>query len=344
MTAPQWGLVSSPPPAARWEERRTFASQLGPDADLPFWTTAPGTSGIVPLRPLTLGDILGGAFRGIRFNPPSTMGLTLVITVGIQLVAALLAAAGLVWSGAGPSLLDPAQLGNLFETASGALTVAVAFGLFAGGNVLGTFVLTSMVSYVVCEGVAAHRVTPRETLRRLGRRLGATLAYGGLVSLAVVVGIGLAGGLVVAIGADSGAGVAVGMLAGLVALIVAFPLSVKLMFALPVIAVEGLGPIAAIGRSWRLTHNRFWRTFGISLLASFIVQMAASVMSQLLSVVSLLVSMDNPAAASVGLLATSLLATTLTVPLQAGVTALLYVDARIRDEGLDIALAEAMAR
>ena len=355
MTAPPRGFVpaqppvfSAGPPPARWEDRRTYASQLGPDADLPVWTAFPTASGIVPLRPLGLGDILGGAFRGVRFNPGATMGLTMVLMLGVQLLAVLVTAVGLVLSGSAPIVWDTAQLTNYFETAAGAASVAVAIGLFMGGNVLGTYVITAMLSYVVCEGVAAHRVTPRDALRRLWRRLGATLAYGLLASLAVVVPFAVIGGTLAALTADVGSDVGMGaslvLLVVLVLAVVAFPVMVKLTFTVPAIAVEGLGPFAAIRRSWRLTHDRFWRTFGIGLLTGVIVQMVSGVMSQVLGVVGLVVAMSNPIAGTVGMLATSLLASTLTLPLQAGVTALLYTDARIRDEGLDIALAEAMAR
>jgi len=324
-----------------------FAAQLGPDADLPDWTAPPPPPGVVPLRPLTVGDILGGAFRAVRFNPPSMMGMTLVLMLGIQLLAALVALAANAGA-AGGLAFDFSQLTNFLETGDGAIAVATGFGLVYGGNWLGTFLATAMLAYVVCEGVAGRRVKPREAVHRLWQRLGATLAYGLLMLLATTLIIGLGAGSVIAMMSSNYDGSGVGALILLtlvfVALPVAWVLSVKLSFTVPAIAVEGLRPFAAIRRSWALTRGRFWRTFGIQFLASVIAQIAASVISQVLSIVGLIISTDNPTVAMVGVLAVSLLASMLTLPLVAGVTALVYTDARIRGEGLDIELAEALAR
>jgi len=329
------------PPMSLWENRSTFASQLGGDANLPVWTTAT-RRGIVPLRPLGFGDILGGAFRSVRFNPPSTLGLTLVITVGVQLLAAAGAILFATFSGLAPLQLDMASLSNLFETGTGAIGVLMAIGLFAGGSAVGSLLTSTLVSYVVCEGVAARRVPPREALLRLGRRVWATLGFGLLVMLAAGVALGGWTLLITALVMQrSGPGLAI--LGLLLFFGVAAALWVKLAFTIPVIAVEGLGPIAAIGRSWALTRGRFWRTFGIQALATFIVQMAASTMTQVLAIISMAVSLQYPVVSVVATLAVSLFASALTLPLLAGVTALLYTDARIRTEGLDIALAEAMA-
>ena len=42
--------------------------------------------GVIPLRPLTLTDILNGAFSYIRTNPKATLGLTTVVVVIAQLI------------------------------------------------------------------------------------------------------------------------------------------------------------------------------------------------------------------------------------------------------------------
>src|SRR6476646_3719627 len=42
--------------------------------------------GVIPLRPLTLTDILNGAFSYIRTNPKATLGLTTIVVVIAQLV------------------------------------------------------------------------------------------------------------------------------------------------------------------------------------------------------------------------------------------------------------------
>ena len=43
--------------------------------------------GVIPLRPLTLGDIFNGAIRYIRTNPKATLGLTTAVVVITQIIA-----------------------------------------------------------------------------------------------------------------------------------------------------------------------------------------------------------------------------------------------------------------
>ncbi len=43
-------------------------------------------AGIVPPRPLELGDIFGGAFRAVRYAPLTMFGLTLVVLMIAQLL------------------------------------------------------------------------------------------------------------------------------------------------------------------------------------------------------------------------------------------------------------------
>src|SRR5699024_12316389 len=45
---------------------------------VPGCAPPPRRPGVVPLRPMTLGDILNGAFGLIRHNPRTTIGLSLL--------------------------------------------------------------------------------------------------------------------------------------------------------------------------------------------------------------------------------------------------------------------------
>lgn len=42
--------------------------------------------GIIPLRPLTLGDIFNGAVGYIRANPKATLGLTAIVVIAMQII------------------------------------------------------------------------------------------------------------------------------------------------------------------------------------------------------------------------------------------------------------------
>jgi len=333
------------PPRSTWEDGGLFAAQLGADAGSLEWHTTSERTGVVPLRPLSLGDILSGAFRAVRYNAPATMGLTFVVMLGLQLVVTLVA-----WAVAA---LFGFQVGDLAGPGSGALssdvtaTVAGLVGVSGLVTVVAMMALMPMLSYVVCEGVAAHRVTPADALRRWWRRLPATAGFMALV--AVAIGVAVVVWVGVAVGISSG-----GVFGGLMAVVAVLGvlggialvawLVVRLGFALPSIGVECTGPVAAIRRSWGLTRGRFWRTFGIQALTGVIVGIAAGTFSQILSIVDLVVMVDNPVVGLASSMVTSMVAAALCLPLEASVTALLYTDARIRDEGLDLALAEEFAR
>jgi hypothetical protein len=105
----------------------------------------------------------------------------------------------------------------------------------------------------------------------------------------------------------------------------------------PVIACEGVGPLRAMRRSFRLCKRRFGAVLGICLLAALI---DAALSSALTTVGAIYVSLDLPAGWVVNTVvaAAALLVTT---PFLGGVATLLYLDLRVRTEGLDIELAAA---
>lgn len=81
MPAPTAGYPSVAPPASSYPTAYPSAYQPAPipppTAALP--TRPDFRPGIVPLRPLNLGDIFPGVIASIRGNPKATMGLTLLI-------------------------------------------------------------------------------------------------------------------------------------------------------------------------------------------------------------------------------------------------------------------------
>jgi hypothetical protein len=126
-------------------------------------------------------------------------------------------------------------------------------------------------------------------------------------------------------------------------------LTVVLTFVPVVIVVERLGVRAAVRRSYALVRGAFWRTFGVLLLTSVL----ASIVSQwlatpfaivgglglaLLAAHPTLAGIVYGAAVSLG----STVGLVLAVPFLAAVVALLYIDRRIRLEGLDVTLARSL--
>ncbi|WP_149957935.1 hypothetical protein [Zafaria cholistanensis] len=175
--------------------------------------------------------------------------------------------------------------------------------------------------------------------------LGLLGAAAGLMALALAVGLALAAAAV----AD-GVGAAPAILAMVV---LGGPLvlwaGVRFAFAAHALVAEGLGVFASLGRSWRLTGGRWWRSFGIILLAGVVVTIATSVVTAPLGFAAgMLGAFVDPADPEsltrylAGLGVVSTLLSAVAGGLGAGylyaVTALLYTDLRIRREGFDLAL------
>jgi len=127
---------------------------------------------------------------------------------------------------------------------------------------------------------------------------------------------------------------------------------VRWQVAAPAVVLEGYGPRASLGRSWRLTRNSWWRVFGILLLCELIVLVATAVLQVPFDVVRGLVHAGGSSGGLAAFTTTSrtsvtgaiitalgvIVAGSVTRPVIAGVQVLLYVDLRMRREGLDIAL------
>ncbi|MEX2293673.1 MAG: hypothetical protein WD691_07765 [Acidimicrobiales bacterium] len=109
----------------------------------------------------------------------------------------------------------------------------------------------------------------------------------------------------------------------------------------PVIGAEGAGAIAAMRRSWRLVARRFWPVMGLSLLSSLVAMLFGYALGLVPTVLSLLVGTDG-----FGWLLTAasgILTSLITMPIVAGITVLIYLDLRVRTEGLDLELDAAKA-
>jgi hypothetical protein len=122
------------------------------------------------------------------------------------------------------------------------------------------------------------------------------------------------------------------------------------MFALvtPALVLERCGVGTAFGRSKALVNGAWWRTFGILLLTVVIGWVISSIISlpfTLMGSATTGFTGDPTAALSVGSLILStigaIIASTITLPFSSAVTVLVYVDRRMRSEGMDIELQRA---
>jgi hypothetical protein len=303
--------------------------------------------GVIPLRPIAVGEILDGAFTSIRRNPRATLGIAAVVltisaVITTSLEVLLLSQLG-VNTGTDQTLTS-AQLAGMLAVVipSGLTALVVAF--------IVQILLTGMLTAVIGRSVLGDRITAgqawRVALPRLPALLLATLLTGlaligpwaGLAAVLIVLAVaGAPGGLIAA--------------AAVLGVIASGVLDVWFwtMFSMSAAAVvlERQGPARALGRSWRLVRRSFWRVFGILLLAGIIVLVASSVLRLPFTVISAAFSSGSaplaqaiqPSVASLLIGAVGgIIAGAITQPISAGVTVLLYVDLRMRREGLDLAL------
>ncbi|QBI52748.1 hypothetical protein [Streptomonospora litoralis] len=309
------------------------------------WAPRPG---VVSLRPLTLGDILNGAFGYIRHNPRTTLGLALVVTAVFSVVTSV----GLAgyFSDYGDFMQRTVENPNATadEIPFQPWTLATMYG-GAFVSAIGQILLTGLLAAVVGMAVLGRSLSMGEALRAVRGRIGAVFAVAGLLFLlgllwtALLIGL-FFGAILLGMAVHPAAGVLLGLL-GLLALIaLAAWVYVRVSLAMPVAVLERSGPVSALGRSWRLTQHSWWRVFGILLLAQVITALVVNVLATPFQGVGLALSFFLPDAAWMPVVATAaafigtVLSGTLGQPFVIGVTTLLYIDLRMRREGLDLQL------
>ena len=328
-----------------------YGQPPGPGHSAPYggWAPPPQAPkpGVIPLRPVAVGEILDGAFTSIRRNPKATLGIAAVvltisaiITTSLELV--LLSKLNLTSETSQP--LSSAQL-------AGMLAVVLPSGLTA--LVLAYIVqilLTGLLTVVVGRGVLGQRITAGEAWRSARPRLPALLLATLLVGLAYVgpwAGLTIVLLLLGVVGAPTALLVILGVFGGIASVVIDVWFWAMFSMSAAAVVLEGRRPRQALARSWRLVRNSFWRVFGILLLAGIIVLVASSVLRLPFTVISAAFSSGSaPLAQAIQPSVASLLigavggivAGAITQPISAGVTVLLYVDLRMRREGLDLAL------
>jgi len=293
----------------------------------------------------------------MRQNPPVMFGLSAVLMA----VAAVLSIGVLLLGLRGlASTLTGAEDGLSRDevaaaVSNGVLTVGVPTVLQA----LATIVLSGVLILAVSDAVLGRRPSVGQVVRRVGSRVWLLLGLSlltGLIYLLVVVVLLAPGAVLIAASQQVAGGIALALAVPAVVVLGSF-LWVRLAFAAPALLLERVGVGQALRRSWRLTAGSWWRVFGILLLTVVISFVASGLLATPLSLVGSVVgealggSSDDGAAFRQGLLVSqlfanlgSVLASTVTAPFSAAVTALLYIDLRIRREGLDVALARAAAQ
>ncbi|GAB3506318.1 hypothetical protein [Amycolatopsis cihanbeyliensis] len=310
---PEQGLPHAPPPRGGWGQGQGH-----------------GKPGVIPLRPLGLGEILDGSITTMRRHPALMLGAAAAVGAVVQFISVLIS-----WSLLrdalqsdilfNPNALTEDEVMSLLGRSAASAGLSIAVALVAQTFLTGF--LTVVVGRAVLGRQAGLRDTVAEVVPRLLPLLGLTILFG-LISFSGV----LVGGVLFALTGASGL---LFLLAGILASVWLY---VRFSLATPALVLERGRVIPSLGRSALLVRGSWWRIFGILLVAYLIGMLISLVVGVPFGAVS---------GASIGfgdLLLTALgstIAGAVTYPFTAGVNALVYIDRRMRVEGMDIELARA---
>ena len=312
------------------------------------WRPPAPRPGIIPLRPLNLGEILDGAFRAVRANPAVMFGLSLAVvavTVALQAVVTLYAG-GLLAGQLADWFDDPAfDEAGLGADVSSSLGASVAQVLTLPISALATTALTGLLILSVSRSVIGRKVTIGEVVRsgRVWHVLGFTILLAVAVTLVIGV-LGLVGFLLWQGTGSWGVVVVYGVVASVALAVGGVWVGVRTLLVPAALMLEERRFWPTVARAWRLTRKSFWRLFGIQLLVGVIVYIVAQIIQFPVVLVLMFVLSSTDALSTTAILVTSVgqvLSLTITTVFSAAVVALLYIDTRMRREGLDIELARA---
>ncbi len=322
------------------------------------WTPAP-KRGIIPLHPLTFGMLLGRSFSALRHNPKVLFGFGVVIQLAVVVLSATVMGFVFVTTFTRLESLSPASPD--FEAVfAGTIAMNIVAGLAVG---LASIAFTALMQGVVAAEIGYASIGIKATLGTLWRRmvpsfwrlaafasLSVIFIFGVIVVLFLIIAAFVAGGL-------GGSAEAIGGIVILVVLIVlaTIPLMVwlttKLLLVPSILVLERATFREALVRSWRLTRGRFWIAWGVTFLIGAIMGIAMQMVSLPVSLLSSMLgtviaptgSMDTGAVMGFvfALLAPQILLLVLqaiTLVVQSTAGTLVYLDSRMRYEGLDQAL------
>lgn len=316
----------SPPPVPPSRGTITFS---GPGPSRP--TGGDGRTGPLPLHPMTLSDILDGAFKLYKANARGVLTVTAAITVPIQIVSSLITVSASRFGNglfSDPGTIDPGTTGPDLGANIGAVLVGLA-------SVLVVPFVTGAISRIVAASYLGQSLPPRLALRATLRRFPGLLGAWFLVHLvegSVILGAGLIGAIALVAGATV-VGVIALVVAATAGSLAALGAMALLQATAPAIVVEEIGPVQGMRRSWRLMKPRFWAVMGIAVLSGLMASFLGSVLGTIPSFIGLLL----PAWIGwIPIAAGGTLTSLVTTPFIAIVATLVYFDGRIRHEGFDL--------
>ncbi len=257
---------------------------------------------------MTFGAQLDGGYDAVRARPRELLLLAAVFVVPVQLVVAFLNREALADGG---NLLDEA----VFHTGATGAPDSSALGpiLGVGGSWLAHTLAAAAITYTIAAWYTGRQPSVREALGQVRRRWVPLVGAWALVhalELVAVVGLVVGSAFVMAL----------------------------LLPTVPAMVVEDLGPVRGVRRAARLTRPRYAYVLAIGLVSGAL----AWVIGHALGAVPQLVGVAiGPDVGWVLLGLGSIVADVVMISVSASTTVLVYLDLRIRQEGLDLEWAAA---
>jgi hypothetical protein len=295
------------------------------------------------LRPLGVGDIVDRVFSMYRQRVLLFAALSAVPYLALFLVIGGIALSlGSQLAPLAPfleSLSTPGQAPNVAFTppVAGALFTLVVIAVTA--SLISVLFLSVQIGSLV--DAAAARYLGRETTIgasfRAGLRVAPKIIGTGLLLFFSLL-LGWLVLFVIAIVANNAIVATLLILGGLVATVFVFA---SWLVAPVVAAVEPVGPIHAIRRSWWLSNGHRWRILGLQILLTVL----QAVLSTLISFIFVASFISDAVVRVVLQNIVNVIATVLWAPVEWGTFTILYFDLRVRKEALDLQIAaEALPR
>jgi hypothetical protein len=348
--APGIAPAPSAQPIPAWQQQQQST---------PGWTPPP-KPGLIPLRPLSFGTIIGSSFRVMRRNPAPTFGLAVLLYGFITIVYVAIIGGLFALTFSRMSTASSQDQNDIMSGSIGLIAVTTLVPISLA--VIATGLLQGIISLEVSRATLGEKLRVRGLWRLAKGRIGALIGWSLLLTAVIVVSVVVVGVASIAVFSAAGGGssnAAFAVIAGGLLLSALFGLAftvlgtwvgTKVSLVPSVIMLERLSLRASVARSWSLTRGNFWRTLGTQLLISVIISSASYIVSIPVSVIGGIVAVViNPNADGQVLAGTfivlyvvmgilTVVVGAIGLVMQSAALALIYIDVRMRKEGLDLEL------
>lgn len=305
--------------------------------------------GIIALRPLNIGDLLQGSIAALRANPSVMFGFTMAV----MSVSALISGLSAVFLTPSPEeTLIPGNdapdevLFSFAQSISGTLVTSIGTYIVL---FLATNLLTGVLALTVSDAVIGRKTDLPSAWQRLRSRFGSLLGFSLVYGILSTIYIAVFSALIIWLAyivhqqtEEIFIAVIVALLLFPVALIPLFYFALRLLYAPTIITLERQGVGTSVRRSWTLTSGVFWITCGRYITITLLTSMVSSILSGFIGIFLGLAMLFLPLSYAQGFTQfTTVLVSGVIMPVVSAFVTLMYIDRRIRTEGLADALLRA---